>query len=101
MGVEMEAEQGEMNEAMQALHEEWLQTPRDALEGKKPAEMLEEERKKKFRSDQMKLESMNTTRSHVALVKQDLEYLREVNLRSDSPVQNVKLESGLSNNYLF
>ena len=32
---------GEMNEAMQALHEEWLQTPRDALEGKKPAEMLE------------------------------------------------------------
>ena len=30
-----------MNEAMQALHEEWLQTPRDALEGKKPAEMLE------------------------------------------------------------
>lgn len=40
-GVEMEAEQGEMNEAMQALQEEWLQTPRDALEGKKPAEMLE------------------------------------------------------------
>ena len=32
-GVEMEAEQGEMNEAMRALHEEWLQTPRDALEG--------------------------------------------------------------------
>jgi len=40
-GVEMETEQGEMNEAMQALHEEWLQTPRDALEGKKPAETLE------------------------------------------------------------
>lgn len=40
-GVEMETEGGEMNEAMQALHEEWLQTPRDALEGKKPAEMLE------------------------------------------------------------
>ena len=40
-GVEMETDQGEMNEAMQALHEEWLQTPRDALEGKKPAETLE------------------------------------------------------------
>ena len=40
-GVEMETEQGEMNEAMQALHEEWLLTPRDALEGKKPAEILE------------------------------------------------------------
>lgn len=40
-GVEMDTEQGEMNEEMQALHEEWLQTPRDALEGKRPAEMLE------------------------------------------------------------
>ena len=34
-GVEMDAGQGEMNEAMQELHEEWLQTPRESLEGKK------------------------------------------------------------------
>lgn len=40
-GVEMDAGQGEMNEAMQELHEEWLQTPRESLEGKKPAEMLD------------------------------------------------------------
>lgn len=40
-GVEMDAGQGEMSDAMQELHEEWLQTPREALEGKKPAELLE------------------------------------------------------------
>ena len=33
---------GEPDEAeMRALHEEWLQTPRPALEGKKPADVLE------------------------------------------------------------
>jgi len=31
----------ELNEDMQALHEEWLQTPRESLEGKKPVDMLE------------------------------------------------------------
>ena len=31
----------ELDEDMQALHEEWLQTPREALEGKKPADVLE------------------------------------------------------------
>ena len=40
-GVEMEMEQGEMSEALQELHEEWLQMPREALEGKKPAEVLD------------------------------------------------------------
>lgn len=39
--VEMEMEQGEMSEALQELHEEWLQMPREALEGKKPAEILD------------------------------------------------------------
>ena len=34
--------EGEPDEAeMRALHEEWLQTPRPALEGKKPADVLE------------------------------------------------------------
>ncbi len=40
-GVEMEMEQGEMSEALQKLHEEWLQMPREGLEGKKPAEVLD------------------------------------------------------------
>jgi hypothetical protein len=40
-GVEMEADQGEMSEAMQELHEEWLNTPRESLEGKKPADVLD------------------------------------------------------------
>lgn len=40
-GVEMEMEQGEMSEALQELHEEWLHMPREALEGKKPAEVLD------------------------------------------------------------
>ena len=31
----------QMSDEMQELHEEWLQMPRDSLEGKKPAEMLE------------------------------------------------------------
>ena len=36
-----EAGQDHMSTALQELHEEWLQTPREALEGKKPAEVLE------------------------------------------------------------
>ena len=40
-GVEPEMGESEMSEAMKTLHEEWLQTPRDALEGKKPTEILE------------------------------------------------------------
>jgi len=40
-GVEVETEQGEMNEALQELQEEWLNTPRETLEGKRPAEMLD------------------------------------------------------------
>ena len=40
-GVEAEMGDSQMREAMQELNEEWLQTPRDSLEGKKPAEVLE------------------------------------------------------------
>ena len=40
-GVTPEADQGEMSEAVQSLHEEWLNTPRETLEGKKPSEMLD------------------------------------------------------------
>ena len=40
-GVEAEMGEAEMSGAMQELHEEWLQTPRESLEGKKPAEVLE------------------------------------------------------------
>ena len=40
-GVEPEVGDAQMSDEMQELHEEWLQTPRDSLEGKKPAEMLE------------------------------------------------------------
>ena len=40
-GVTPEADQGEMSEAVQSLHEEWLDTPRETLEGKKPSEMLD------------------------------------------------------------
>jgi preprotein translocase subunit SecA len=40
-GVEPEMSDAQMSDEMQELHEEWLQTPRDSLEGKKPAEMLE------------------------------------------------------------
>ncbi len=40
-GVEPEMGDAQMSDEMQELHEEWLQTPRDSLEGKKPAEMLE------------------------------------------------------------
>ena len=40
-GVEPEMRDAQMSDEMQELHEEWLQTPRDSLEGKKPAEMLE------------------------------------------------------------
>ena len=31
----------QMSDEMQELQEEWLQTPRDSLKGKKPVEMLE------------------------------------------------------------
>ena len=40
-GVNPEVGQGEMSEAVQSLHEEWLDTPRQTLEGKKPSEMLD------------------------------------------------------------
>ena len=40
-GVESEMGESQMSGAMQELHEEWLQTPRESLEGKKPAEVLE------------------------------------------------------------
>ncbi len=40
-GFDGELGQAEMSEAMRALHEEWLQTPRPALKGKKPADALE------------------------------------------------------------
>ena len=40
-GVEPEMADAHMSDEMQELQEEWLQTPRDSLEGKKPAEMLE------------------------------------------------------------
>ncbi len=40
-GVDPEGKQDEMSEAVQELHEEWLQTPRPSLEGKKPSEVLE------------------------------------------------------------
>ena len=40
-GLEEELGEAEMSEAMRELHEEWLQTPRPALEGEKPADALE------------------------------------------------------------
>ena len=40
-GVEPEMGDAQMSDEMRELQEEWLQTPRDSLEGKKPAEMLE------------------------------------------------------------
>ena len=40
-GVGDEGDEAEMSDAMRELHDEWLQTPRDALEGKRPAEALE------------------------------------------------------------
>ena len=40
-GFEGELGEAEMSEAMKELHEEWLQTPRPALEGEKPADVLE------------------------------------------------------------
>ena len=40
-GVSPEGDQEEMSEAVQELHEEWLQTPRPSLEGKRPSEVLE------------------------------------------------------------
>ena len=40
-GLEDELGQAEMSDAMRELHEEWLQTPRPALEGEKPAAVLE------------------------------------------------------------
>ncbi len=40
-GFEGELGEAEMSEALRELHEEWLQTPRPALEGEKPAAVLE------------------------------------------------------------
>ncbi len=40
-GVDGELGEAEMSATMQALHEEWLQTPRPALEDAKPADVLE------------------------------------------------------------
>lgn len=40
-GFDDELGEAEMSAAMQELHEEWLQTPRPALEGEKPADVLE------------------------------------------------------------
>ena len=39
-GIYAEGEQEGMEELLQELHEEWLQTPRESLEGKKPADVL-------------------------------------------------------------
>lgn len=40
-GLEGEQSEAETSDAIRELHEEWLQTPRPALEGKKPAAVLE------------------------------------------------------------
>ena len=52
--------EGADEELMRIAHEEWLQTPRDALEGKKPAEVLEggrllPERVETFRREELKV----------------------------------------------
>ena len=39
-GVDAEGEQEGREDLLQELHEEWLQTPRESLEGKKPADVL-------------------------------------------------------------
>ena len=39
-GVEPDGDQGEMSAALEELHEEWLRTPRQTLEGKMPSELL-------------------------------------------------------------
>lgn len=40
-GFEGEQSEAETNDAIRELHEEWLQTPRPALEGERPAAVLE------------------------------------------------------------
>ena len=40
-GMSADGDQSAMTAAMQELHDEWLVTPRDTLEGKKPVELLE------------------------------------------------------------
>jgi preprotein translocase subunit SecA len=40
-GVSPERGEEGMEEALRELHEEWLQTPRESLGGRKPAEMLD------------------------------------------------------------
>ena len=40
-GFDGELGEAEMSEAMRELHEEWLQTPRPALDGEKPADALD------------------------------------------------------------
>ena len=39
--VDTRSQGDEMAEVMQVLHEEWVNTPREALQGKRPAELLE------------------------------------------------------------
>lgn len=39
-GIEPDGDQEEMGAALEELHEEWLQTPRQTLEGKMPSELL-------------------------------------------------------------
>ena len=40
-GIDPGSQQSAMGEEMQQLHEEWLQTPRESLDGKRPGEVLE------------------------------------------------------------
>ena len=39
-GVEPDGDPEEMGSALEELHQEWLQTPREALEGKMPSQLL-------------------------------------------------------------
>ena len=59
-GMDPQAQQDAMGDQMQQLHEEWLQTPRDSLEGKCPSELLEggrllPEKVETFRRDEPKV----------------------------------------------
>jgi hypothetical protein len=40
-GIDPQSQQDAMTDQMQELHEQWLQTPRESLEGKRPVELLE------------------------------------------------------------
>ncbi len=59
-GMDPQAQQDAMGDQMQQLHEEWLQTPRDSLQGKRPSELLEggrllPEKVETFRRDEPKV----------------------------------------------